>query len=69
MKRRRAKVSSPPYPGEYVKGPITELVCEEQKAGRPRAPLVDLLSPRAPDDRDQVQAEPAEPPKASPEPE
>ena len=50
--KRRPKISRPPYPGEYAWGGIHEAISEEEKAGRPRAPLVELLSPRAPDDRE-----------------
>jgi len=63
IKRRRPKISRPPYPGEYAWGGIHEAISEEEKAGRPRAPLVELLSPRAPDDREPPAAEL---PKASP---
>jgi hypothetical protein len=66
MKRPRPKVSRPPYPGPYVKGPITELVCEEDKAGRPLAPVVELLSPRPADEDRADQTKPAE---APPQPE
>ena len=65
MKRRRPKISRPPYPGEYAWGGIHEAISEEEKAGRPRAPLVELLSPRPPDDRD-AEPPPAEPAKTSP---
>ena len=57
MKRPRPHTVAPPFPGRVVYGEILEAISEEEKAGRPRAPLVELLSPRAPDDRD---AEPAE---------
>ena len=67
MKRRRPQGSRPPEPGgQYVWGGIHEVMCEEEKAGRPRAPLVELLSPRAPDDREPEPAEtaPADAPPA-----
>jgi hypothetical protein len=66
MKRPRPKVSRPPYPGEYGWGGIHEAISEEEKAGRPTAPVVQLLSPRLSDaDRAAEQAKP-DAPTASP---
>jgi hypothetical protein len=67
MKRRRPQGSRPPEPGgQYVWGGIHEVISEEEKAGRPRAPLVELLSPRLPDDYAPEPLTPAEPPKVPP---
>jgi hypothetical protein len=45
MKRRRPRITPPPYPGQVVSGGIVELVSEEEKAGRPVAPPVRLVVP------------------------
>ncbi len=65
MKNPRPRTVAPPFPGRVVYGEILEAISEEEKAGRPRAPLVELLYPRAPDDRE-PEPPPAKPPKASP---
>ena len=64
MKRPRPHTVAPPFPGRVVYGEILEAISEEEKAGRPRAPLVELLSPRAPDDR-APEVPVGEPPTAS----
>ena len=43
MNPRRKRILPPPGSGTYVWGGVTEAVSEEEKAGRPVAPRVELL--------------------------
>jgi DNA-directed RNA polymerase specialized sigma24 family protein len=42
MKRRRQRIVPPPGPGFYGPCEISEAISEEEKAGRPVAPLIEL---------------------------
>ena len=67
--KSRPKINRPPYPGEYAWGGIHEAISEEEKAGRPLAPVVELLSPRLSDEHEAEPAPPADPPESPPQPE
>jgi hypothetical protein len=70
MRRRRPRICPPPGVGKYVNGGIIELVSEEEKAGRPPAPVVyPVLPPDTPPDVIAAMRESgALPPLPAPEP-
>jgi hypothetical protein len=70
MRRRRPRLVGPPELGPYAAGEIMEAISEQEKAGRPVAPLVyPVMPPDTPPDVIAAMRESgALPPLPAPEP-